>query len=74
MLDRTLPDVLEDEDLLDLPPVERAVQLELRRRGIDLELESLTGNAREFADLRVAEAEVALAAMPEGPERQGPSP
>ncbi len=36
MLDRTLPDVLEDEDLLDLPPVERAVQLELRRRGIDL--------------------------------------
>ncbi len=71
MLDRALPDVLEDEDLLDLPPVERAVQLELRRRGLDLELESLTDdNAREFADLRVAEAELAMAPMPDGPERQ----
>ncbi len=70
MLDGTLPDLTEDEDLDDWLPVERAVQLELRRRGLDLELESLTDNAREFADLRLHDTELALAPVPDGPERQ----
>jgi len=62
--DPVLPNVDEDEDLDDLPPLERAVNVLLRRKGVEVG-PLLPEEARIFAEGRIADAEAALATVPE---------